>query len=153
VGIPKNGYHIYNAVTTKYTTIMFKFVPMGKRQVKLEADGDYILTIKKIENTHWSFGSCHSCWKKKNCSFTDTAKTPRPYDAKIKGQNLSVMGGCGCLVCTGCVLGVETYTLDKDRGCSACPYCGHTNAFPKDLCMWRISEQVELSDERKFQME
>ncbi len=107
IGITTNDYNLYKAVDAKYSTIVYEFVPMGMRQAKLEADGDYVLKIKKVKNPPWSFGSCHSCWKKKNCSFRDTAKTPRPYDAKINNPNLSVMGGCGHIICNGCILGVE----------------------------------------------
>jgi hypothetical protein len=115
---------------------VYDFVPMGKRQTKFEADGDYILKIKTIENTPWSLGSCHACWKNKERNFTNTVRTPHSYDAKIKEPNLSVMGGCGHVICNGCVMGVEKYTKDKNR-CSPCPYyCGHMNAFPKDFRLW-----------------
>jgi hypothetical protein len=49
-------------------------------------------------------------------------------------------------------MGVDKYKQqDKDR-CSPCPYCSHTNVFPKDLRMWCISEQVEKRHKRKMQM-
>ena len=42
VGITKEDCNFYNAVDAKYSTIVYKFVPMGKRQNKLEVNGDYI---------------------------------------------------------------------------------------------------------------
>jgi hypothetical protein len=150
VRITEEEYNLYNAVDAKYNTIVYEFVPMGKRQTKLEASGDYILKIKTIENTPWSFGSCHACWKNKERNFTNSVRTPHPYHSKINDPNLSVMGGYGHVICNGCVMGVEKCTEDKDR-CSPCPYCGHTNAFPKDLRKWCILEQVEMSHKRKMQ--
>jgi hypothetical protein len=151
VGITKEDYDFYNAVDAKYSTILYEFVPMGKRQTKLEVNGDYILRIKTIQKTPWSFGSCHACWKSKKRNFTNTTRTPHPYDAEINDPNLSVLGGCGHVICNECVMSVEKYTQGKDR-CSPCPYCGHANAFPRDLRMWCISEQVERNHRRIMQV-
>jgi hypothetical protein len=57
--------------------------------------------------------------------------------------NLSVLGGCGCIICNGCVVEMEKYSEGKDDRCTGCPYCGHQAVFPKDLRMWCISKQVE----------
>jgi hypothetical protein len=38
---------------------------------------------------------------------------------------------------------IEKYSEGKDDWCTGCPYCGYQAAFPKDLPMWCISEQVE----------
>jgi hypothetical protein len=94
VGISEEEYNLYNAVDVKYNTIVYEFVPMGKRQTKLEADGDYILKIKTIENTPWSFGSCCACWKNKERNFTNTVRTPHPYDSNVKDLQWMCYG-CG----------------------------------------------------------
>lgn len=143
VGIKTKDYNIYDAVDAKYTKIVYEFIPMGKRQEKLEVNGSYILKKKDIQDAPWSFGSCHACWKMKERNFTDISRTPHPYQASPTEPNLSVLGGCGHVICNACVMKVERYTLE-DEPYRSCPYCGNPHAFPRDLRMWCISEEVDL---------
>jgi rubrerythrin len=151
VGISTKDYNIYNAVDAKYTKIVFEFIPMGKRQAKLEVDGSYILKEKAIHDAPWSFGSCHACWKRKQRNFTDKSRTPHPYQASLTEPNLSVLGGCGHVICNACVMKVEKYT-HEDEPSGSCPYCGNQDAFPRDLRMWCISKEVDLHYENTMKM-
>jgi hypothetical protein len=140
--ITKKEYEKYKAVDAKYCTVLFEFTPRGIRKNKLSEKSDYLLKRKDMKNLPWSFGSCHACWKKVRRNFSDERKTPHPYQSQIDDPNLSVLGGCGCIICNGCVMEMEKYSKDDDRW-TGCPYCGHQAAFPKDLLMWCVSEQVE----------
>ena len=153
VGIKTKDYNLYDAVDAKYTKIVFEFIPMGKRQAKLEVDGSYILKEKVIQNAPWSFGSCHACWKLKERNFTDKKRTPHPYESSLTEPNLSVLGGCGHVICNACVMKVEKWCTGEDESYGICPYCGNQHAFPRDLRMWCISEEVDLHYKNIMKME
>lgn len=38
---------------------------------------------------------------------------------------------------------MEKYDIDTKVRCTGCPYCGHPGAFPKDMRMWCISDEVD----------
>ena len=152
VGIKTKDYTIYDAVDAKYTKIVFEFIPMGKRKAELAGDGSYVLKEKDIQDAPWSFGSCHACWKMKDRKFTDKLRTPHPYEASLAEPNLSVLGGCGHVICNACVMKVEKYTLEEESY-GSCPYCGNPHAFPRDLRMWCISEEVDLHYKNILKME
>ena len=143
VPITSEDYRKYKAVDAKYCMVLFEFVPMGNRMEALGETGGYLLKTKKLD-APWSFGSCNACWKEGRRNFTDTTKTMHPFIAKFNDPNLSVLGGCGCVICNGCVTEMEKYSEEKVR-CTACPYCGYPTSFPKDLRMWCVTEQVQLS--------
>jgi hypothetical protein len=43
--------------------------------------------------------------------------------------------------------------LPVEDNCSGCPYCGHSTTFPKDLQIWCMSEQVELVNKGKMDVQ
>jgi hypothetical protein len=108
---------------------------MGIRKEELCEKSDYLLKRKEMKNVPWSFVSCHACWKKVRRNFSNKRKTPHPYQSNIDDPNLPVLGGCGCIICNGCVMKMEKYLEGKDDRRTGCPYCGHQAAFPKDLRM------------------
>jgi hypothetical protein len=145
IALTKEDYSNYHAVDAKYSTILFEFIPGGKRMDGFGENGPSVLKTKELDGP-WSFGSCHSCWKKKTRNFSNTKKTQHPYRTTIDDPNLSVLGGCGCVICNGCVMQMEKYAAEEEL-CTGCSYCGYPTSFPKDLRMWCISEQVQTNYE------
>ena len=64
IAVTKADYRNYHAVDAKYSTILFEFIPGGKRMDGFGENGPSVLKTKELDGP-WSFGSCHSCWKKK----------------------------------------------------------------------------------------
>jgi hypothetical protein len=60
VGITKKDYKLYSASDAKYVETIWEFTPNGVALKKR-----MILQVKHKQETYWSFGSCHSCWKER----------------------------------------------------------------------------------------
>jgi hypothetical protein len=120
--ITRKEYDRYKASDAKYCTILFEFTPMGIRKEELCEKSDYLLKRQEMKNVPWSFGSCqHACFKKLRRNFSDKRKTPHLYQSNIDDPNLSVLGGCGCIIWNGCVMEMKKYSEGKDDRCTGCP--------------------------------
>jgi hypothetical protein len=135
--ITRKEYERYKASDAKSCTILFEFTPMGIKKEELCEKSDYLLKRKEMKNVPWSFGSCHACWKVRR-NFSNERKTPHPYQSNIDNPNLSVLGGCGCIIYNGCVMEMEKYSEGKDDRCTGCPYCGHPEG-PTHVVYFRAS--------------
>ena len=124
VHITRTDYMKYKAVDAKYSIILFEFVPGSKRMKGFGENGASFLKTKRLNSPSWSFGSCHACWKEVRRNFTDTTRTKHPYRTTFDNPNLSVLDGCGCVICNVWVMEMEKYS-EKEERCTGCSYCGY----------------------------
>jgi hypothetical protein len=137
IGIDKAEYIKYSACDGKYVETLWEFTPDGRALRKR-----MILQIKHKNESYWSFGSCHSCWKEKKRNFTDRDLTPHPMKAQVDDENLPRLGQCGCIVCNECVMKVELHETNKTKMWVHCPYCGNQDCFSKHMRIWLVSWEV-----------
>jgi hypothetical protein len=137
VGIGKKEYIRYSACDAKYVETIWEFTPDGK-----QLSERMILQIKHVNDTYWSFGSCHCCWKENKRNFTKKSWTPHPMRVQVNNENLPRLGQCGCIVCNDCIMKIELHKKNDNNMWVHCPYCGNPDCFSKHVRIWLVSMEV-----------
>jgi hypothetical protein len=128
--IKKEDYEKYSACDAKYVEIWWEFTPEGKQM-----QGERMFLDRRAissKETHWSFGSCHSCWKLGRRNFTNAISSPHPMVAGHDDPNLARLGRCGCVCCNNCVRQIEDHQSNKKESYVHCPYCGNPECYSKN---------------------
>jgi hypothetical protein len=144
--VTKVEYAQFGACDVKFSQILWEYTPNDK--LPMAGNRMFLDVIRPpIKDVHFSFGSCHSCWKLSRRNFSDPEKTPY-LTANADDPNLPRLGYCGCVCCNQCVREIELHKSNLSKEFVHCPYCGFEHSYSRHLRIWVISQQVTEAFER-----